>query len=121
MTSVPICILGSSQCEWVGIASEGRLHTTACLAIIIAHTFRIQQESHVVHICIYLFVIVYCCITWKRNVSTCPLLVNFSVFYEGREQSQFCLPLVENRLVLWLWVEITKGLLWVLESDMRKI
>lgn len=36
-----------------------------------------------------------------------------SMFYEGRELSQFCLPSVEKCFVLWLWVEVQDGLLWV--------
>lgn len=57
----------------------------------------------------------------KEDVSLSVLLFLFACFMRGESSHNFYLPLVEKCLVLWLWVEITEGLLMVFECDMRKI
>lgn len=39
---------------------------------------------------------------WEEKCFSICAVLYVSVFYEGREQSQFCLPLVEKCLVSWL-------------------
>ena len=84
--------------------------------------FSHKIQAYVVHVYIFFFFLTYVLLyNWEEKCFYICAVVYFPVFYEGREQSQFCLPLVEKCLVLWQWVEITEGLLWVFECDMRKI